>query len=85
MGRCLRRQSEARQAVAAYQELVKLGSVLVGTFPAELVARRELADLLHAMGDHEAAREEANRLAGSLSRGRFLIDRATFDVFSAEA
>jgi len=83
MGRCLRRQSEPRLAVAAYQELAKLGKVLVGTFPAELVARRELADLFSAMGDYKAAREETNRLAESLLRGRFLIDRATFDVFSA--
>lgn len=82
LGRCLRKQSKVREAIAVYEDLASMREVHAGGFPAELVARRELRALFRAIGDEPASRREAERLTTALAEGRFQIDRATFDVLT---
>ena len=82
LGRVLRKQSKVRDSIAAYQELAAMNDAPAAGFPAELAARRELRALFQAIGDDGSSRREAERLTAALTEGRYLIDRATFDVLA---
>lgn len=82
LGRCLRKQSKVREAIAVYEELAKMLETPAAGFPAELVARKELITLRRSTGDEAGSQREAEGLSAALFAGHFRIDRATFDLFA---
>ena len=82
LARCLRAQLRFSDALIVYDTLRRLGSVRVAGAPAELVASRERAVLFGQLGDDVRRSVEEGLLSDALSRGRFPIDRPTFEFFS---
>jgi signal transduction histidine kinase len=82
LARALRKGQRTEDALAAYARLAGLGAVPVAGAPAELVARRERAVLLAAIGRKDVADRELALLASALTDGRYRIDRPTFEYFS---
>lgn len=82
LARALRKGQRTDDALAAYARLARLGAVPVAGAPAELVARRESAVLLAAIGRKNVADRELALLASALTDGRYRIDRPTFEYFS---
>jgi signal transduction histidine kinase len=85
LARCLRKQRQPQEAIAAYERLATLGGVIVAGSPAELIARRERIALFGATGRSDAASQERLLLNAALADGRFRIDKATFEYFHETA
>jgi signal transduction histidine kinase len=71
-------------AIEAYRALGALGDVSVLGAPADLQARRWTADVLRDAGRARDASVEAASLAGDLSKGRWLLDRATWGFVTTD-
>jgi signal transduction histidine kinase len=85
LGALLRRQRQFDEALAAYRELETLAAVPVaGGQPAALVARQGRAKVFLESGDPTRLREEALALAQTIHTGRWLIDRASFEMYQDE-
>jgi two-component system phosphate regulon sensor histidine kinase PhoR len=82
LARVLRKERRLDEALAVYDELMRLGAVMVAGSPSELVARRERLSLLKSRGDDQSAGREAAQLHAALVEGRYVVDRATFEYFS---
>jgi signal transduction histidine kinase len=82
LARTLRSASRHAEALAVYDEMARLGIAPVGAGPADLVARRARAELLFALDRREEARAETAALLADLRRGRWRLDRPTFEFHS---
>lgn len=71
-------------ALETYQELAAMGSVSVGEWPAELVARRARCDLLEQQGRDAELSVEARKLNADLDRSRWRLTRSAYMHFTAE-
>jgi signal transduction histidine kinase len=85
LGALLRRQRRFDEALRAYSELETLGTLAVaGGQPAALVAKQGRAKTFLESGDKGRLRDEAVAFARALSRGGWLIDRASFELYQHE-
>jgi signal transduction histidine kinase len=84
LARCLRKIGRDEEALAAYDELARLGTFLVEDVPAELLARHAQCALLAERKDPDLERHAAE-LHRDLLRPRWELDRASFEFYSQEA
>ena len=84
LARCLRKAGRDQDALAAYDELARLGALVVEGAPAELVARHARC-ALHAERKAPALAAEASALHADLLARRWILDRASYAFYSAEA
>jgi len=83
LARCLRKIGRDEAALAAYDELARLGTFLVEGAPAELIARHTRCALLADRKDPDLERN-ATELHRDLLRPRWRLDRASFEFYSRE-
>jgi len=81
LGRVLRAQRQFDGARRAYDDLARLGPVIVAGQPADLVARQGRARTFESGRDSAALNGEVDELARVLYAGRWLIDRSTFELY----
>ena len=84
LGRVLRRQRQWSKALGAYDELGRMGPLLVAGMPADLVAEAARCSVLEESGQQEALREKARGLWAELAGGRWVVSRPTLDTYSDE-
>jgi len=85
LGALYRRQGRVDDALRAYDELARLNALPVaGGQPAVLVAIQGRGKTFRESGDETRLREEAVTFARALSRGGWLIDRASFELYQRE-
>ena len=82
--RLARRQGRSDDALAAYGELAKVSGAAVNGMPADLVARRMICDVLRSAGRDAALAREAAALRADFSRGRWRLDRTSWEVATAD-
>ena len=82
LARVLRRQQHWAQALHAYDELEKLGTLHVAGMPASLVAQAARCSVLEESGQAQALRVRAQALWADLSGGRWAISRPTLDTYT---
>ena len=82
LARALRSAGRHSEALAVYDEMALLGTAPVDAGPAELVARRAHAELLLSLGRRDEAGAETSVLLADLRRGRWRLDRSTFEFHS---
>lgn len=81
LGRVLRQLGDRAGALQAYAELERLGSAVISGQPAALLASQARCRLYDEARDTQGLRSESARLAQMLARGRWQIDRATFELY----
>ena len=81
LGRVLRAQRQFDGARRAYDDLARLGSVIVAGQPADLVARQGRARTFESGGDSAALHREIEELARVLYAGQWPLDRSTFELY----
>jgi two-component system, OmpR family, phosphate regulon sensor histidine kinase PhoR len=81
LGRVLRAQRQFDGARRAYDDLARLGPVIVAGQPADLVARQGRARTFESGRDSAALDDEVDELARVLYAGRWPIDRSTFELY----
>lgn len=81
LGRVLRAQRQFDGARRAYDDLARLGPVIVAGQPADLVARQGRARTFESGRDSTALHREVEKLAQVLYAGRWPIDRSTFELY----
>ena len=81
LGRVLRAQHQFDGARRAYDDLARLGPVIVAGQPADLVARQGRARTFESERDSAALNGEVDELARVLYAGRWPIDRSTFELY----
>ena len=85
LGGLLRQQRRFDEALRVYADLETLGPLPVaGGQPAALVAKQGRAKTFLDSGDKDRLRDEAVALAHALANGRWLIDRASFELYQHE-
>jgi len=82
LARSLRKQDDIQGALRAYMELSAMGDTIVAGTPAELLARGERVTLFRTGHDTDATERESHLLTDALEQGRYIIDHATFDLYS---
>jgi signal transduction histidine kinase len=85
LARNLRKNSQYDEALAAYDELARLGAVPVGGVPAELLAREARCARLADVKQTPQLQHEAAALYADLAHGRWDLDRASYLFHSAQA
>jgi signal transduction histidine kinase len=85
--RNLRKAGAARDALAAYNELARLGATPVdeGGLPAELAARSARLTLFQDLGQQDACEQDARALYMDLQNGRWLLSFRQWDFYTKEA
>jgi two-component system, OmpR family, phosphate regulon sensor histidine kinase PhoR len=81
LGRVLRAQRQFDGARRAYDDLARLGPVIVAGQPADLIARQGRARTFESGGDSAALHREIEELARVLYAGRWPLDRSTFELY----
>lgn len=84
LARNQRKAGELNVALLTYQKLADLGSVTIGEWPAELVARHARCDLLQQLGRSTELDLEAQRLMADLHAGRWELTRSAYLHFTTE-
>ncbi len=84
LGRNLRKNHQHQEALAVYEEMERLGAVPVGDAPAELLARQARCTVLAELKRPEL-QPAAAALYADLQRGRWALDRASYQFHSQEA
>jgi signal transduction histidine kinase len=84
LARCLRKTGRDQEALAAYDDLARLGAFLVEDAPAELVARHARCALLAERKAPELA-AQATALHADLLGRRWILDRASYTFYSGDA
>jgi len=86
LGRTLRAKGNAREALAAYDELAQMDEARINIDghgqPAPLVAYRERRAIFLAQGDSAAAERERARIDSALRGRMYIIDRQAFEFFA---
>jgi signal transduction histidine kinase len=87
LARNLRKTGQHGHALAAYDELTKMGAIpLAGLgVPADLVARHARCALLEEASDAPALEREARALYGDLQDGRWQLTHAAYTFYAADA
>ena len=85
MGRSQRKAEELEAALLTFEELAGMGSVLVDSLPAELVARHSRCTLFQRLGQQEALEREARELRVGLAEGRWPLSQAAYRFYADEA
>jgi signal transduction histidine kinase len=85
LARIYRKDGRLHDALEAYADLGVLGLVNVEGLPADLVGRHATLALLEALGERERAEREAAALLRDLQAGRWLLLRAEYGFYTAEA
>ena len=85
MGRNQRKAEEFEAALQTYEELAGMGSVLIDSLPAELVARHSRCSLFQRLGQQEALEREARELRVGLAEGRWPLSQAAYRFYADEA
>jgi signal transduction histidine kinase len=80
-----RKNQQPDRALAAYDDLSKLGNLPVGGVPAELLAREARCALLAESKRAVELLREATALQGDLTRGRWRLDRASYLFYANRA
>jgi signal transduction histidine kinase len=81
LGRVLRHSKDFSGALAAYGELAALGTVRVGTLPAELVGLDGQRATFHALGDRVHEQRAAAQLLEGIDSGRWTITRGEAEFY----
>jgi len=84
LARTLRTSGRQDEALAVYEQMARLGTAPVGAGPAELVARRARSELLLVVGRRGDANAETAALLADLRRGRWKLDRSTFEFHARD-
>jgi signal transduction histidine kinase/tetratricopeptide (TPR) repeat protein len=84
LGRNLRKAGRQEEALEAYERLAQLGSTSVSGVPAELLAGEARLAVLQTLGRMAEVEGTARALSADLQRGRWILDRATFEFHSQE-
>ena len=84
LARNQRKAGRLDAALATYRDLAAMGSVAVGGWPAELVARRAQCDLLEQLGRAADLSIGAQKLNANLHGSRWQLTRSTYLHFTAE-
>ncbi len=84
LGRNLRKNGQAEEALGVYEEIAKLGSIPVGGDPAELLARQARCELLKELDRLPELQREAGSLDADLQSGRWQLDRISYEYYSRE-
>ena len=84
LGRNLRKNSQAQEALAVYEELVQLGSVAVAGVPADLLARAARCGTLAELKQIPQLQREAAALEADLQQARWPLDRASYLFYTQE-
>jgi len=84
LGRNLRKAGRQEEALQVYERLAQLGSTPVSGVPAELLAGEARLAVLQSLGRTAEVEEIARALSADLQRGRWILDRATFEFHSQE-
>src|SRR5512139_3276312 len=82
LGRNLRKAGRQEEALEAYERLAQLGSTSVSGVPAELLAGEARLAVLQTLGRTADVEGTARPLSADLQRGRWILDRATFEFHS---
>jgi signal transduction histidine kinase len=85
VARNLRKSRRLEEALAAYQDLARLGAVPVSGLPADLLARHEGCALLAEVDRLPDSRREAEALYSDLQGGRWRLRRAAYRFYAQEA
>jgi signal transduction histidine kinase len=85
LARSLRKSGRAEEALAAYGELVGLGTATVRGIPAELLARQARCSLLDEMARVPEMNQEARTVYSDLQNGRWMLMRTVYRFHSDEA
>ncbi len=85
LARNLRKAGRIEEALAAYEDLARLGAVPVGGLPADLLARHERCALLAEVGRLPDSRREGESLYSDLQTGRWRLRRAAYRFYTQEA
>ncbi len=83
--RAARKAGNADEALAAYAELEQLADVLVEGRPVPLLGAHASCTVLEHEGRREELAAHAARFREALYSGRWLVPRALFDVYAADA
>jgi signal transduction histidine kinase len=81
LARTFKNLGRTREALGAYDDLARLSQAVVFGLPADLVARRARAALLHELGRHDELRVAAHALETDLLNRRWTLDRGTFEAY----
>ncbi len=84
LARCLRKTGRDQDALAAYDDLARLGTFLVEDAPAELVGRHARCALLAERKAPELP-AQATAVYADLLRRRWILDRASYTFYTREA
>jgi signal transduction histidine kinase len=84
LGRNLRKAGRQEEALEAYERLAQLGSTSVSGVPAELLAGEARLAVLQTLRRTADVEGTARALSADLQRGRWILDRATFEFLSQE-
>ena len=83
--RVLRKNGQPESALVMYDSLAGIDGVSIGGNPADLVARDARCAVLSELGRKEALAVEAAAVTAGLKQGRWLLDRASWLLFSERA
>jgi len=84
LARNLRRSGAVPEALAAYDELIRLGAVPVEGLPADLAGRYARLLILREAGPSVVCEREAGALYNDLLRGRWHLTRGQWEFYNAE-
>ena len=84
LGRNLRKAGRQEEALEVYERLARLGPTPVSGVPAELLAGEARLAVLQSLGRTAEVEGTARALSADLQRGRWILDRATFEFHSQE-
>jgi len=85
LARNCRKAGNLVQAIAAYDELIKLGSTPAGGLPSELVARQGRAALFEEARRQQDLEREAAVFDAALHSGRWPLTRASYRFLAGES
>ncbi len=84
LARNLRKAGQLRAALAAYDELARLGSTPVGKLPADLLARHARCVLLAELKQPAELRFEARALDNDLDKGHWRLTSAAYSFYKLQ-
>ena len=80
LGRLHRREGRTDEALTAYARLAEHEAIGINGTPAELAARRAICDVLESAGRLVELRAQCAALETHLTSGRWLLDRAAWEL-----
>ena len=84
LARTLRKNNQHEDALVAYEALERLGPTPIGGVPAELLATQMRCTVLDELQQVSELQRVAVALYADLQRGRWPLDRASYEFHSAE-